>query len=88
MQMEIVYRARAQDTYSSSPDTIHKSAAGRAEVVGHHLARADGMRLAECGQLLSTADVGKMCIKDRKIRGEHGSCDLRAVGGVADEGVE
>ena len=88
--MEVVHRADTQDTPSRKcfTDTIHERAAGGAEVVGHHLARGDGTRLAVGCQIIAATDVDKMRVSDAKVRGEHRRRDLAAVGTVADKSAE
>ena len=86
--MEIVNCANAEDALSGASDTIHERAAGGAEIVGHHLARGDGVRLTVGCQIVAAAKVGEMRVGNGEVRGEHRCRDLAAVGTVADKGAE
>ena len=87
--MEIVHGAKAQEVlpWERLTDAIHERAAGGAEIVGHHLARVDGARLAVCRQVVTAAEVREMRVKNSEVRSEHRRCDLAAVGAVADKGA-
>lgn len=57
-------------------------------LVGHGLARAYPLRLAERLEAVLPARVLKVRVLDGEVAGEHGRRDLAAVDAVADEGVD
>jgi hypothetical protein len=95
VQREIVHGAYAQDTHvrESRADAIHERAARGTEVVGHGVARLDGVRgngarLAESLQVFAAAQVLQVRVGDGEVGCEHGRGDFVAVGAVADEAAD
>lgn len=89
VQIEVVDRSYSHNELPWVPltNTIQQSAASRAEVVLHRVARLNCLGLGEFGEkLLATNVLGRRLIDDEVGR-EHGGCDLAAVGAVADEAV-
>jgi len=90
VQREVVHGADAQDAHAGkgAADAVHQGAAGRAEVVGHVLARGDGGALAEGLEVVAAAHVREVLVVDGEVGGEHRRGDLAAVVAVADEGLD
>lgn len=88
VQIEVVHGADAQNTLSRKPraDAVHERAARGAEVVGHEVARGDGLGLTEGGQVFAAAQVFEVRVGDGEVGREHGRGDFSTVRAVADEG--
>lgn len=89
-QAEVVDGPDAQDAHARVPrrHAVHEGAAGRAEEVGHLVARGDRLGLAPAAEVLLAPQVLQVLVVDGEVGREHGGRDLAAVCAVAHEGVD
>lgn len=89
-QAEVVDGTDAQDAHAGEAGrhTVHEGAAGRAEEVGHLVARGDRLGLAPAAEALLAPQVPEVLVVDGEVGCEHGGCHLAAVCAVAYERVD
>lgn len=90
MQAEIIHRPNAEDARARVPgaDAIHERAARGTEIVGHGVARLNGLGLRKSLEVVAPAHVLEVGVVHHEVRREHGGRDLSAVCAIAHEGPQ